>query len=211
MSRASGLVVLFLVGLAFLSACSGERQATIVRPEPIVATRSSASTSAPKLDEGIDLRARAAATIAAIHARDVTTLAAYVHPDKGVRFAPYRFPDATDVVLDATHVRTAFSDPTRRLWGAYDGSGEPIEGRFTDYFDQFVGDVDFAIAPHVGAVQPADPELAAAFPGAMVVEYRFDGFDPKFEGMDWRALRLVFQQDDGRWWLVGVVHDQWMI
>ena len=26
---------------------------------------------------------------------------------------------------------------------------------------------------------------------------------------DWSALRLVFEQVDGRWLLVGVVHDQW--
>jgi hypothetical protein len=209
MSSAPTRVVLFLAGLCFLSACSGERRSGTVRAE--IATTRSVSAPEPKLDEGTDLRARAAATIAAIHARDAAALSAYTHPTKGVRFVPYRAPDATDVVLDAAKVNAAFHDPTRRTWGAYDGSGEPIEGRFVDYFDQFVNDVDFAHAPHAGEVQPADPYLAGAFPGAMVVEYRFDGFDAKFEGMDWRALRLVFEQDGEKWWLVGVVHDQWMI
>lgn len=210
MSSAPRSVSLFLAGLFFLSACSGERRSTSIRPET-VAARSTSAAVEPKLDEGTDLRARAAATIDAIHGRDATALAAYAHPTKGVRFVPYRLPDAADVVLDAPGVRAAFSDPTRHTWGTYDGSGELIEGRFTDYFEQFVGDVDFRSAPHAGLVTPPDPELAGAFPGAMVVEYRFDGFDPKFEGMDWRALRLVFEQENGKWWLVGVVHDQWTI
>jgi hypothetical protein len=29
--------------------------------------------------------------------------------------------------------------------------------------------------------------------------------------MDWVSLRLVFLQEDGTWFLVGVVHDQWTI
>jgi hypothetical protein len=209
MASAPSRVVLFLAAVGFLCACSSERQSATVHAESVAAPP--ASPVEPKLDDGSDLRSRAAATIAAIHARDAATLSAFTHPTKGVRFVPYRAPDATDVVLDAAKVNTAFNDPTRRTWGAYDGSGEPIEGRFTDYFDQFVGDVDFARAPHAGEVQPANELLAGGFRGGMVVEYRFDGFDPKFEGMDWRALRLVFEHEDGRWWLVGVVHDQWMI
>jgi hypothetical protein len=29
--------------------------------------------------------------------------------------------------------------------------------------------------------------------------------------MDWESLRLVFVQEDGAWWLVGIVHDEWTI
>jgi hypothetical protein len=43
----------------------------------------------------------------------------------------------------------------------------------------------------------------------MVVEYYFPGFDPQYEGMDWRSLRLIFLQDNDVWYLAGIVHDQW--
>jgi (p)ppGpp synthase/HD superfamily hydrolase len=44
-----------------------------------------------------------------------------------------------------------------------------------------------------------------------MVEYHFSGFDPKYEGMDWRSLRLVFEEKDNIWHLVGIIHDQWTI
>lgn len=30
-------------------------------------------------------------------------------------------------------------------------------------------------------------------------------------GNDWRALRLVFELVDGRYYLVGIIHDEWTI
>jgi hypothetical protein len=47
------------------------------------------------------------------------------------------------------------------------------------------------------------------FPGSVVVEYYFPGFDSKYAGMDWQSLRLVFQQENGQWYLVALVHSQW--
>jgi hypothetical protein len=29
--------------------------------------------------------------------------------------------------------------------------------------------------------------------------------------MDWESLRLVFQEEGGVWYLVGVIHDEWTI
>jgi len=43
------------------------------------------------------------------------------------------------------------------------------------------------------------------------VEYHFPGIDPQYGGLDWRSLRLVFQQSGGEWYLVGIIHDQWTI
>jgi hypothetical protein len=37
------------------------------------------------------------------------------------------------------------------------------------------------------------------------------GFDPEYEGMDWRSLRLVFEKKNDIWYLVGIIHDQWTI
>lgn len=43
------------------------------------------------------------------------------------------------------------------------------------------------------------------------VEYHFPGFEKKYEGKDWKSLRLVFEKKNDRWYLVGIVHDQWTI
>jgi hypothetical protein len=101
-------------------------------------------------------------------------------------------------------------------WGTYDGSGMPIELAFRQYYKEFVYDVDFARPDVVGFNERVGQgnsidNIASAYPDGMTVEYHFEGFDPEYAGMDWRSLRLVFEEEDGIWYLVGVVHDQWTI
>ena len=45
----------------------------------------------------------------------------------------------------------------------------------------------------------------------IIVEYYFPGFNPEYEGMDWKSLRLVFEQYEDNWYLVGIIHNQWTI
>jgi hypothetical protein len=42
-----------------------------------------------------------------------------------------------------------------------------------------------------------------------MVEFFFPGFEKKYDGLDFRALRLVFRIENKNPYLVGVVHDQW--
>ncbi len=43
------------------------------------------------------------------------------------------------------------------------------------------------------------------------IEYHFSGFEEEYGGMDWVSLRLVFVQEGGQWYLVGLVNDRWTI
>ncbi|HEV8269657.1 MAG TPA: hypothetical protein VGQ04_00050, partial [Chitinophagaceae bacterium] len=42
-------------------------------------------------------------------------------------------------------------------------------------------------------------------------ESNFSGFDKKYEGMDWKTLRLVFKERNKRFYLIGIIHDEWTI
>jgi hypothetical protein len=164
------------------------------------------------IEEGI--AARAVQTIMAIKNQDMTTLATLVHPGKGVRFSPYTYVTDDDLVFEATKVSKLLSDPTVYRWGVFDGSGEPINLTFRQYYNRFIYDVHF-VQPHVvGFDEPVGMgntinNIADVYPGAVTVEYHFEGFDPQYAGMDWRSLRLVLEEKDGIWYLVGVVHDEW--
>jgi hypothetical protein len=46
---------------------------------------------------------------------------------------------------------------------------------------------------------------------SIIVEYHIPEIDPQFEGLDWQSLRLVFEEYDGSWKLVGIIHNQWTI
>ncbi|WP_161822878.1 hypothetical protein [Sporotomaculum syntrophicum] len=163
------------------------------------------------------IRGRAAEILAFIKAKDMESLAQAVHPDKGVRFSPYGYVNKEkDLVFTADKVRQLPSDNTVYVWGSYDGSGEPIRLSFADYYNKFVYDKDFLNAKEVGYNQVLGKgnsliNIADVYPEAKFVEYHFPGFDPQYNGMDWVSLRLAFEQKSSKWYLVGVIHDQWTI
>jgi hypothetical protein len=142
-----------------------------------------------------------------------------VHPVLGVRFSPYATVQAGvggDLVFSADELPGLMADPAVYHWGTYDGSGLPIDATFRAYNDEFVYDVDFARPDVVGFNERVGQgnsidNIATVYPNGVMVEYHFEGFDPQYAGMDWRSLRLVFEELGGIWYLVGIVHDQWTI
>jgi hypothetical protein len=192
-----------------------------VAPTPIqlasaspVPTTISISPSANPLSAEQAVLDRAAQVIAALMDKNMTALSGYVHPQLGLRFSPYAFVRVTDQVFSVDKIAGLWVDGTVYTWGAYDGSGASIDLTFADYYSKFIYDVDFANAPQLAlnhrlGVSTSMDNSHEFYPGAMIVEFYFPGFDPQFEGMDWRSLRLVFMEDNTTWYLVGVIHDQW--
>jgi hypothetical protein len=168
--------------------------------------------------------ARAHEVVQALRDRDWASVARFVHPESGVRFSPYAYVDTgtgtssepADQVVQAGELEALAADPTIRVWGRFDGVGDLINISFEEYVDRFVYDVDFA-QPHVVGYGEAVGRgntinnIVEVYPNAAVVEYHFTGFDPQYMGMDWRSLRLVLEELDGVWYLVGIVHDEWTI
>jgi hypothetical protein len=152
-----------------------------------------------------------------IKSGDMAGLSQHVHPTKGVRFTPYPYIDIQhDQVFTPQEVAGLMQNNQVLNWGNFDGSGEPIDLKFIDYYNTFVYDKDFA-NPHmignniiIGKGNTID-NVALAYPNGYFIEFYFSGFDPQFEGMDWESLKLVFEESNGIWYLVGIVHGQWTI
>jgi hypothetical protein len=222
------IVVALALGAALRPADNGAAAPAAVA-SPTLAVKSASPTQTPT---PTDIRAArslneatakalvekpALAVIDALKAKDGAKLATLAHPDKGVRFSMYPFIRTdTDVVLTAADLATAFTDPKVRFWGVSDGKGDDVRLTFANYYPKFVYDVDFAKAPDVaynraiGTGNSTD-NSATAYPDAIMVEFHYAGFDPQYNGMDWRSLRLFFEQKNGTWYLVGIVHGQWTI
>jgi len=163
------------------------------------------------------IEVRASETLGLLQGKEFISLSEYVHPEKGVRFTPYTFVDLeNDVVLTADEIKNILADSRSFTWGAYDGSGEPIEKPFMEYYDEFVYDQDFFLAPEVSYDDPIGAgntinNASQVYPDAIIVEYYFEGFNPEYEGMDWVSLKLVFEEHEGEWYLVGIIHNSWTI
>jgi hypothetical protein len=148
---------------------------------------------------------------------DLEKLSLAIHPEKGVRFSPYGYVDVEkDLVFHQQEIKKIVDDSTVFLWGSYDGTGDPIELTFKDYWKKFIYDVDFLNAEETGYNKELGHgnslnNSAEVYKSSIIVEYYFPGFDPQYEGMDWRSLRLVFEKANDTWYLVGIIHDQWTI
>jgi hypothetical protein len=87
---------------------------------------------------------------------------------------------------------------------------------FNDYYKKFIYDKDFANPQIIGnntAVSQGNSlsNIKEVYPEGYFVELHFKGFDQKYSGMDWESLKLVFQEENGEWYLVSIIHDQWTI
>ena len=229
------LMILVLVGLMVVfSACNTVEPFTVpateaaptstpvteVAPTSTPVTEAAPTATAlptlPPLSPEEAVSALGAQVLTALKAQDLATVAALAHPTQGVRFSPYAFVRDEDLVFTPAQLQGLFADPTLYEWGVYDGSGEPIQLTFAAYYQKFVFDHDYTTAVAVSVNERLGmgnsiDNSQEYYPGAMVVEYHFPGFDPQYGGLDWTSLRLVFQEFEGRWVLVGIIHDQWTI
>jgi len=148
--------------------------------------------------------------------KDMQELSRYVHPEKGVRFSPYTYVETDkDVVISREDIITLLDGNKVYNWGFYDGSGDPIELTPEKYIERFVYDRDFLNADEIIYDEQFDRgntinNVFEVYKGCHVIEYYLEG-TPEYDGMDWRSLKLVFEEKDGYWYLVGVLHDEWTI
>ena len=155
--------------------------------------------------------------IKAIKEKDMAVLSDFVHPEKGVRFTPYTYVSVKDdVVFTKEEIKGFFADENEYLWGYYDGTGDEIRLTPAEYYAEFIYSADFIAAEQVGYNEVLSfgnmlENQFEIYENAIVVEYYFPGFEAKYEGMDWKSLRLAFQEHEGTWYLVGVIHNKWTI
>lgn len=149
--------------------------------------------------------------------KDMTNLAQYVHTSNGLRFTPYFYVNTQDdQVFTAQEVSGLDQNTDLFTWGEYDGRGDPISLTFNDYYTEFIYDEDFINPQYIGNNMALGSgnmidNIDQAYPNGHFVEFHFEEIDPQYAGIDWRSLRLVFEQENGLWYLVGVVHGQWTV
>ncbi len=147
--------------------------------------------------------------------KDYKAFTAFFHPKQGVRFSPYTFVDTTsDLTFTADAFLKQVGQKKKLNWGPYSAGEEDIKMTMEKYFSVFVYNADFLNPEKFtlnevttgGATTNNIPEI---YPNCPFSESYFSGFDKKMDGMDWCLLRLVFKKEGDKYYLVGVVHDNW--
>ena len=151
--------------------------------------------------------------------KNYSAFANYIHPVSGIRFSPYGYVDTLSHLRFSRQkfIATAKEDNQDMIvWGEFDGTGDPIKMTLNNYMQRFVYDVDF-VKPEKRTVNDFVGDgnslnnLSSVYKDCDFTESYFSGFKKEYAGMDWKSLRLVFKERSGRFFLVGIVHDEWTI
>jgi hypothetical protein len=213
-----------VVAAALLIASCGSTVRSSPPPSPVLTSRPASAVPSPVRGRSLSateaqqlVSSRVVSTLDALKRRDGSALAAVAHPTKGVRFTPYPFVSTVkDVVLMRSDLASAYTDATKRTWGITDGRGDPIVLTFADYNTRYVWSRDFLAASRTSYNKPIGTgnsidNTADIYPNAILFEAYDPGPVPAEETIRWQSLRLLFEQDAGAWYLVGVVHGEWTI
>lgn len=210
--------LLLVLAIIFLATACKSKSAK-KQDEPEVPVMSAADSALLKQQRDSTLLSLTNEVLTVIKHKKYDSLALFFHPNEGVRFSPNAYIDtASDIIFAAaafTKEATA-KKQQKFIWGEYDGSGDPISLTIDEYFKKFVYDVDF-LTPENRKVNEfiggsnSQNNLLAVYDSCDFTESHFSGFDKKMDGMDWRSIRLVFKMKDGKYFLVGIVHDEWTI
>lgn len=147
--------------------------------------------------------------------KDYKAFASYIHPEKGIRFSMYALVEPKE---DKQFSKADFEkfQPTKTLftWGAMDGSGDPYKATINDYLSKWVFSKDYTASQYsVNEFQAGGNSLnnlKEIYTGNDFTENYIKGTEKNGE-MDWKTLRLVWEEFQGKYYLVAVVNDQWTI
>ncbi|CAH0286051.1 hypothetical protein [Chryseobacterium sp. Bi04] len=151
----------------------------------------------------------------ALKTKDYKTFASLIHPEKGIRFSMYAH---VDMKGDKHFSKADFEQfqPTKTLftWGAQDGSGDPYKATINDYLGKWVFSKDFTASQYsvdkfIGGGNSLN-NLKESYPTANFTENYIKGTEKNSE-MDWKTVRFVFEEFQGKYYLIAVINDQWTI
>jgi len=139
-----------------------------------------------------------------------------IHPELCLRFSPYQYLNNDNRIICPSEFDSYTSSTEPIAWGHYDGTGKPIGLTFIEYHQQFVYDQDYLKPSVVGfnievSTGNSINNIQEIIPDGIMIEYYFPGIDPRYGGMDWRSLRLVFVPENDQWYLTAIIHGEWTI
>lgn len=145
---------------------------------------------------------------------DFAAIAPYIHPTKGVRFSMYAYvqPESDKVFTRKQFTQYLKESKIKFTWGRTDGKGDLYITPLPDYLSDWVKADDFqpssaTLNEFQGAGNSLN-NLKERYPDSEFVEFYYPG-SKKYDGIDWRSLRLVFEEYQGQYYLLAIINDQW--
>ena len=205
----SGLLLLTLTATGCQSA-SESSEAIVSQPTSTSATPISTDISQQTLKQQALRIQRALAN------KDFARITDDIHPTRGVRFSMYAYvrPESDKVFNRAQYAQYLEQSNIRFTWGEKDGTGDLFITPLPTYLDTWVdgkkfNDVDISVNKTTNNGNSIN-NLKDIYQNSDIVEFYYKG-TAEYAGMDWRVLRLVFDEYQGKRYLVAVINNQWTV
>jgi hypothetical protein len=146
--------------------------------------------------------------------KDYETLSAWVHPDKGLTLVPYSTITAGEnKALTASEVKNLAVDSSLYVWGTNYADGSPISLTTAEFISRFIEDYDYTNAPVIAFNTVAETgnsleNVKEIYPDAEFCEFHFPGTANR-SFMDWKSLKMVFEDYGGKRMLIAIIHSEW--
>lgn len=170
----------------------------------------------PKAVQNGNVEGLATVILPLLQAKDYATLATFVHPQAGLRFSPQLFIHTdTDLIFTRDQVANFTMETNIYTWGTHAAKGDLLQLSVFDYWNEYViplmPDQQWQMLPE-GQKSPsiAIDNFNEVYPQGSYIDFLKPGTE-EFGNLDWKLLRLVFEQaTDGAYYLVGIIHDNWV-
>lgn len=211
-SKPSFVKVAAALNMALLLSAGG-CYSTVTTPKPTPNSPSSPIQSSKNKQVLIQQATRIQNALAS---HDYASIINDIHPTKGVRFSMYAYVhlDNDKVFGRAQFAQYLRESRVRFTWGELDGIGETYVVPLPVFLDDWIEAKNFNNARiTVNQFESRGNminNVVDAYPDADVVDFYYRGSD-KYDGIDWRGMRLVFEEYQGRRYLVGIVNDRWTV
>ena len=146
--------------------------------------------------------------------KDFARITNDIHPTRGVRFSMYAHvrPETDKVFSREQFAQYLQQSKIRFTWGEKDGTGDLLVTPLPTYLDTWIDASKFNNASiSINEFQHSGNminNLKKIYPNSEVVEFYHKGSE-EYAGMDWRIMRLVFEEYEGKRYLVAIVNEQW--
>ncbi len=209
---------LYIFMFLFLLSCTKEKtdvSSVNQKKEPENVSQSNAGAADETVSDSVKIRQLNEDLLKLFQTGNYAKLTEYIHPEKGVRFSMYAYvKPETDKKFTRSDYIAYHDSSVKFTWGERDGSGEPLVLSLRDYFSQWVFKRDFSKAAFsinrfLGSGNSLN-NLETVYPHTVFTENYIAGSE-EFSGMDWHSLRFVFEEFEGKFYLVAIVNDEWTV